>query len=59
MAGASRTRALIREAARRAQAMVATDVGLLSALTILFVVSGLIGLWLGILLLELGVRTDE
>ena len=59
MAGASRTRAFIREAARRAQALVATDVGLLSALTILFVVSALIGLWLGIMLLEPGVKTDE
>lgn len=59
MARASPTRAIIREAARRAHALMATDVGQLSALTILFLVSGLIGLWLGINLLELGVRTDE
>ena len=59
MAGASGTRALIREATRRVEALLATDVGLLSALIVLFIVSALIGLWLGIVLLELGVRTDD
>ena len=44
-------RAIIQEAARRAQALMATDVGLLIALVVLFIVSGLIGLWVGIILL--------
>ena len=51
MVRASRTRAIIQVAARRAQALMATDVGLLSALIVLFIVSGLIGLWVGIILL--------
>ena len=51
MARPSRTGAIIREAARLAQALVANDVGLLIALIMLFIVSGLIGIWLGIILL--------
>ena len=47
----SRTRFVIREAARLAQALVANDVGLLIALILLFMVSALIGLWVGIILL--------
>ena len=52
MAPTSRTRAVIRDAARLAHALVANDVGLLAALILLFIVSALTGLWLGITLLE-------
>jgi len=52
MARDSRTGAIIREAARRAQALMANEAILLIALSLLFIVSVLIGLWLGISLSE-------
>ena len=48
MTRASRTRAIIQEVARRAQALMATDVGLLIVLIITLIVSVLIGLSVGI-----------
>ena len=48
MARSSRTAAIIRRAARRAQALMANDVSLLIALMLTLIVSVLIGLWLGI-----------
>ncbi len=48
MTRASRTAAIIRGAARRAQALMANDVSLLIALMLTLIVSVLIGLWLGI-----------
>jgi len=48
MTRASRTAAIIRRAARRAQALMASDAGLLIALIVTLIVSLLIGLWLGI-----------
>ena len=48
MTRASRTRATIQEVARRAQALMATDVGLLIVLISTLIVSVLIGLSVGI-----------
>ena len=48
MPRASRKGAIIREAGRRAKAVMANDVSLLIALIVTFVVSVLIGAWLGI-----------
>ena len=51
MARASRAGAVLGGLARRAQALIASDAGLLAALIMLFVVSALMGLWVGITLL--------
>ena len=48
MARASRGVAVIRELARLIQALMASDAGLLCALTMLFIVSAFIGLWVGL-----------